>query len=603
MALRKHHDFSLEELNIRFRGKEPEYGRQVAKLTAELLKQELPRDLRGHVDKLEVKLRWHREWSEQRTAQAIFRGILGQVRSVSDATGVMLDDLSRDSDPTEPMSRIPVEVLAKRPADQLAWLLLDEQVTPAEVGNALMHLPEDERLVLGRDLHGALEVQGREHPQIQEALKVIEDIVLPTDVARKIAQGSLPLEDLENELYSLAADVAEERALELLEALDVLVKRGSADVGGITNDAIGEGREALFDVLTEVRQQRNSVARQEVGRLQPDTFRSAVLAGFKGLKNVTRDDWENIKFLLREKFGGVPTDPLLGARKFFSQTAEATIEGYKLRGRPELVLALDKTFAFLRENFPQSKVDEILEYLRRAERAEPRTRPLDTGPMVRLKVIPGKKPNELSEHVGTAIDVAAAFNPRISRGHLDDLQRIGAVLGGDESALFNLKTFGELNEGLSQIDPDALLKAAKALVADTQQIQSMLVDAKETAAQLKKAIRKMTGGASLGDEAEQLISDLLEGKRSDTAALFKLLGITRQEHRKQVQAFIKWRREAAGTRGGQLHILNLPPELIVALMHPKGGNLRWIVASGDPHHFELKQDIGKEIKKEIEQSK
>ena len=47
----------------------------------------------------------------------------------------------------------------------------------------------------------------------------------------------------------------------------------------------------------------------------------------------------------------------------------------------------------------------------------------------------------------------------------------------------------------------------------------------------------------------------------------------------------------------------LPPELIVALMHPKGGNLRWIVASGDPHHFELKQDIGKEIKKEIEQSK
>ena len=38
-------------------------------------------------------------------------------------------------------------------------------------------------------------------------------------------------------------------------------------------------------------------------------------------------------------------------------------------------------------------------------------------------------------------------------------------------------------------------------------------------------------------------------------------------------------------------------------MHPKGGNLRWIVASGDPHHFELKQDIGKEIKKEIEQSK
>ena len=207
--------------------------------------------------------------------------------------------------------------------------------------------------------------------------------------------------------------------------------------------------------------------------------------------------------------------------------------------------------------------------------------------------------NELSEHsFGCAVDLDPELNPNIKKKMLP----VSII-----KHLTGLDPYGEHSEGLRVAAPfDALLAHARALTAASQDLVRAFSSSDALRASLHKTLNEQFDAtASLGDlaELEGLVRSPTDSKQKVIAKLttlgvphsliadaelllrdcFGLLTKRQQEATPRVQG------TAASIAA--FGFVNLPPELIAAMIATDGGGLNWLGSSRgtkDFMHFELR---------------
>jgi hypothetical protein len=195
---------------------------------------------------------------------------------------------------------------------------------------------------------------------------------------------------------------------------------------------------------------------------------------------------------------------------------------------------------------------------------------------------------------GVSVDVDAATNPTFKGQAFGDLKTAARIITGSDRSL---EPFAQLiskpsfdAEAFRDAEGD-LLKAAEELLEATKRIESVVNSDEEVAKQVTRIARGagvqiperdlftatfnlVTSTTSLGPAVASFVDATMLGRYPDAE--------------KDITTLIKMRRNA---RSKGFFLISLSAQLIVALMSPDGGNLRWLGAAHDRKdfmHFEVK---------------